>query len=55
MNLADTEVVLSILTGAGYSQTNNLRTADVVFVNTCAVRENAEQRVFDANLGEWVE
>ncbi len=52
MNLADTEVVLSILTKAGFGQTNNLRTADVVFVNTCAVRENAEQRVY-GRLGDF--
>jgi tRNA-2-methylthio-N6-dimethylallyladenosine synthase len=52
MNLADTEVVLSILTDAGYGQTTNLRAADVVFVNTCAVRENAEQRVF-GRLGDF--
>ena len=52
MNLADTEVVLSILTSAGYGQTSNLRTADVVFVNTCAVRENAEQRVY-GRLGDF--
>ncbi|MCX6133280.1 MAG: tRNA (N6-isopentenyl adenosine(37)-C2)-methylthiotransferase MiaB [Ignavibacteriales bacterium] len=52
MNLADTEVVLSILAKAGFSQTSNLRTADVVFVNTCAVRENAEQRVV-GRLGDF--
>lgn len=52
MNLADTEVVLSILTTAGYGQTSNLREADVVLVNTCAVRENAEQRVF-GRLGDF--
>jgi tRNA-2-methylthio-N6-dimethylallyladenosine synthase len=52
MNLADTEVVLSILTDSGYSQTDNLREADVVFVNTCAVRENAEQRVV-GRLGDF--
>ena len=52
MNLADTEVVLSILADAGYGQTSNLRSADVVFVNTCAVRENAEQRVY-GRLGDF--
>jgi tRNA-2-methylthio-N6-dimethylallyladenosine synthase len=52
MNLADTEVVLSILAGAGYGQTTSLRSADVVFVNTCAVRENAEQRVY-GRLGDF--
>ncbi len=52
MNLADTEVVLSILADAGFGQTTSLRSADVVFVNTCAVRENAEQRVF-GRLGDF--
>jgi tRNA-2-methylthio-N6-dimethylallyladenosine synthase len=52
MNMADTEVVLSILTGAGYSQTTDLRKADIVFVNTCAVRENAEVRIY-GRLGDF--
>jgi tRNA-2-methylthio-N6-dimethylallyladenosine synthase len=52
MNLADSEVVLGILVGAGYEQTNDLARADVVFVNTCAVRENAEQRVY-GRLGDF--
>ena len=52
MNLADTEVVLSILASAGYAQTTSLRSADVVFVNTCAVRENAEQRIY-GRLGDF--
>ncbi|HOV99139.1 MAG TPA: tRNA (N6-isopentenyl adenosine(37)-C2)-methylthiotransferase MiaB [Bacteroidota bacterium] len=46
MNLADTEIVLSILSQAGYTQTTNIAESDVVLVNTCAVRDNAEQRVF---------
>lgn len=52
MNLADSEVVLSILTSAGYGQTTSLKSADVVFVNTCAVRDNAEQRVY-GRLGDF--
>lgn len=52
MNLADSEVVLSILSSAGYGQTSSLRAADVVFINTCAVRENAEQRVY-GRLGDF--
>jgi tRNA-2-methylthio-N6-dimethylallyladenosine synthase len=52
MNLADSEVVLSILAGAGYEHTDDLARADVVFVNTCAVRENAEQRVY-GRLGDF--
>lgn len=45
MNEADTEIVLSILSDAGYRQTDNMANADVLLINTCAVRENAEQRV----------
>lgn len=45
MNFADSEVVASILTGQGYETTRNADEADVVFINTCAIRENAEQRV----------
>jgi len=52
MNLADTEIVLSIMDDAGYFRTDNLAKADIVFVNTCAVRENAEQRIF-GRLGEF--
>jgi len=52
MNLADSEVVLSIMAGAGFSHTGNLADADVVLVNTCAVRENAEQRVY-GRLGDF--
>jgi tRNA-2-methylthio-N6-dimethylallyladenosine synthase len=52
MNLADSEVVLRILKDAGYEPTGNLAEADVMFVNTCAVRENAEQRVY-GRLGSF--
>jgi len=52
MNVADTEVVLSLLTSEGYEVTNRLEQADVVLVNTCSIRENAEQRVY-GRLGEF--
>ncbi len=45
MNVADTEVVASIMEMDGYTITDDLEAADAVFVNTCAIRENAEQRV----------
>jgi tRNA-2-methylthio-N6-dimethylallyladenosine synthase len=45
MNFADSEVVASILKDEGYTTTRNFEDADVIFVNTCAIRENAEQRV----------
>jgi tRNA-2-methylthio-N6-dimethylallyladenosine synthase len=45
MNFSDSEIVASILTKNGYSTTDKMEEADVIFVNTCAIRENAEQRV----------
>ena len=45
MNVADSELVLGVLATAGYSQTSIPDDADVMLVNTCAVRDNAEQRV----------
>ncbi len=45
MNFSDSEIVASILSEAGYDTTKNLYESDVVLLNTCAIRENAEQRV----------
>ena len=45
MNYSDSEIVASILSKEGYSTTDKLEEADVILVNTCAIRENAEQRV----------
>jgi tRNA-2-methylthio-N6-dimethylallyladenosine synthase len=45
MNVADTEVVLSVMQTDGYTLTENIEEADAIFVNTCSVRDNAEQRV----------
>ncbi|MGB2866845.1 MAG: tRNA (N6-isopentenyl adenosine(37)-C2)-methylthiotransferase MiaB [Bacteroidota bacterium] len=52
MNVADSEVVLSVMHGAGFERTDALAKADVVFVNTCAVRENAEGRIY-GRLGDF--
>jgi tRNA-2-methylthio-N6-dimethylallyladenosine synthase len=46
MNLADTEIVNGILQKNGYSQAKNAEDADVILLNTCSVRENAEQRIY---------
>jgi len=46
MNVNDSEVVLSVMQDAGYSLCEKMEDADVILVNTCSVRENAEQRVF---------
>jgi tRNA-2-methylthio-N6-dimethylallyladenosine synthase len=45
MNQADSEVVGAIVKSAGYDLTSDLYEADVIFVNTCSIRENAELRV----------
>ena len=53
MNFADSEVVASILSKEGFTTTKVMEEADVILVNTCAIRDNAEQRVrqrlFDYN------
>lgn len=46
MNVADSEVVASIMQMDGYSMTENIEEADAIFVNTCSVRDNAEQRIY---------
>ncbi|MBR5101450.1 MAG: tRNA (N6-isopentenyl adenosine(37)-C2)-methylthiotransferase MiaB [Bacteroidales bacterium] len=45
MNVNDSEVVLSILQRAGYSRCHEMDQADLILINTCSVRDNAEQRV----------
>ena len=47
MNLADSEVVASIMKQSGYSLTEDLKEADAVFLNTCSIRDNAEQRIIN--------
>ena len=46
MNVADSEVVASVMQMAGYETTDNIDEADAVFLNTCSVRDNAEQKIF---------
>ena len=45
MNFSDSEIVASILSDKGYSTTPDFNAADLILINTCAIRENAEQRV----------
>ena len=46
MNVADSEVVASVMKMAGYEVCDNEADADAVFLNTCSVRENAENRIY---------
>ena len=47
MNVADSEVVASIMQMAGYSVCDSLDEADAVFMNTCSIRDNAEQKILN--------
>ena len=46
MNVADSEVVASILEMAGYKLCTDIKEADLVLLNTCSIRDNAEQKIF---------
>lgn len=46
MNVADSEVVASILSDKGYSATDNIKEASLILINTCSIRDNAEQRIW---------
>jgi tRNA-2-methylthio-N6-dimethylallyladenosine synthase len=46
MNVADSEVVLAILQKAGYNQSENINDAGLILINTCSIRDNAEQRIW---------
>lgn len=47
MNVADSEVVASILNGESYEVTTNEKEADLILINTCSIRDNAEQRIWN--------
>jgi tRNA-2-methylthio-N6-dimethylallyladenosine synthase len=46
MNGADSEVVVSILSEAGYQSTEDIKEAGLILINTCSIRDNAEQRIW---------
>lgn len=45
MNVGDTEIVVSIMQQEGYVYTDRIEEADVILINTCSIRDNAEQRI----------
>jgi tRNA-2-methylthio-N6-dimethylallyladenosine synthase len=47
MNVADSEVVVSILSGRGFRLSKEMDNADLILLNTCSIRENAEQRIWN--------
>ncbi|NNG27822.1 MAG: tRNA (N6-isopentenyl adenosine(37)-C2)-methylthiotransferase MiaB, partial [Ignavibacteriaceae bacterium] len=46
MNLADTEIIFGILQNNGYTISKDAESADLVLLNTCSIRDNAEQRIY---------
>jgi tRNA A37 methylthiotransferase MiaB len=46
MNVGDSEIVVSIMQQEGYRYTDSLEEADIVLINTCSIRDNAEQRIW---------
>ena len=57
MNVADSEVVASVMKMAGYEVCDSVDEADAVFLNTCSVRDNAEQKIYHRlkALKKWKE
>jgi tRNA A37 methylthiotransferase MiaB len=47
MNVNDTEVVWSILKSKGFAKTDDIHTADIILVMTCAIREGAETKIWN--------
>lgn len=45
MNVADSEVVATVMKMAGYETCEDIDEADAIFINTCSVRDNAEQKI----------
>ena len=54
MNQYDSERIAQVMTRSGYVQTERIDTADLILLNTCSVRDKAEQKVYSA-LGNWKE
>ena len=47
MNFSDTEIVLSVMSDFGYNETEDINNSDVILLNTCSIRENAETRIYN--------
>src|ERR1700679_1067983 len=52
MNKSGSKHMVGLLDEIGYSQTSDLKSADLMILNTCAIRENAEDKVY-SYLGHW--
>ena len=52
MNVADSELIVSMLDKEGLIRSNNPNNSDLIFINTCSIRERAEEKVH-SQLGRW--
>ena len=52
MNVADSELIIAMLNDKGFTETKNPWDSDAIFINTCSIREKAEEKVH-SQLGRW--
>ena len=52
MNVADSELIMAMLNDEGFIKSDNPQTSDLIFINTCSIREKAEEKVH-SQLGRW--
>ena len=52
MNVADSELIIAMLNDAGFVKSNSPKNSDLIFINTCSIRERAEEKVH-SQLGRW--
>ena len=52
MNVADSELIIAMLNEEGFIESDNPWNSDVIFINTCSIRERAEEKVH-SQLGRW--
>ena len=52
MNVADSELIIAMLNDQGFIKSNSPQNSDLIFINTCSIREKAEEKVY-SQLGRW--
>ena len=52
MNVADSELIIAMLNDRGFKMSNTPENSDLIFINTCSIREKAEEKVY-SQLGRW--
>ena len=52
MNVADSELIIAMLNDEGFIKSNSPQNSDLIFINTCSIREKAEEKVY-SQLGRW--